>query len=86
MIETQINQKCLEIPHTDKVLEICGIGENTLSGMMAEMGDISRFDDVKEIQKLSGLGLVASIRVKPRSVTEGVSASDIGCFRQQNQL
>ena len=54
--------------------------------MMAEMGDISRFDDVKEIQKLSGLGLVASIRVKPRSVTEGVSASDIGCFRQQNQL
>lgn len=86
LIETQINQKCLEIPHTDKVLEICGIGENTLSGMMAEMGDISRFDDVKEIQKLSGLGLVASIRVKPRSVTEGVSASDIGCFRRQNQL
>ena len=90
LIETQINQKCLEIPHTDKVLEICGIGENTLSGMVAEMGDISRFDDVKEIQKLSGLGLVAavpaSIRVKPRSVTEGVSASDIGCFRRQNQL
>ena len=28
---TQINQKYLEIPHTDKVLEICGIGENTLS-------------------------------------------------------
>ncbi|MCD7825238.1 MAG: hypothetical protein LUH14_04670 [Clostridiaceae bacterium] len=26
---------------------------------LAEMGDISRFDDVKEIQKLSGLGLVA---------------------------
>lgn len=24
------------------------------------MGDISRFDDVKEIQKLSGMGLVAS--------------------------
>ena len=23
------------------------------------MGDISRFDDVKEIQKLSGMGLVA---------------------------
>lgn len=23
------------------------------------MGDISRFDDVKELQKLSGLGLVA---------------------------
>lgn len=28
-------------------------------GILAEMGDISRFDDVKEIQKLSGLGLIA---------------------------
>ena len=69
LIETQINQKCLEIPHTDKVLEICGIGENTLSGMMAEMGDISRFDDVKEIQKLSGLGLVASSSGKHKGET-----------------
>ena len=69
MIETQINQKCLEIPHTDKVLEICGIGENTLSGMMAEMGDISRFDDVKETQKLSGLGLVASSSGKHKGET-----------------
>ena len=90
LIETQINQKCLEIPHTDKVLEICGIGENTLSGMMAEMGDISRFDDVKEIQKLSGLGLVASSSGKHKGETKishrGVSASDIGCFRRQNQL
>ena len=31
------------------ILEISGIGENTLSGILAEMGDISRFDDVKEI-------------------------------------
>ncbi len=30
-----------------------------MSGILAELGDISRFDDVKEIQKLSGLGLVA---------------------------
>ena len=70
LIETQINQKCLEIPHTDKVLEICGIGENTLSGMVAEMGDISRFDDVKEIQKLSGLGLVASSSGKHKGETK----------------
>ena len=69
LIETQINQKCLEIPHTDKVLEICGIGENTLSSMVAEMGDISRFDDVKEIQKLSGLGLVASSSGKHKGLS-----------------
>lgn len=57
-IEEQINQKCQEIPHTGNILEISGIGENTLSGILAEMGDISRFDDVKKIQKLSGLGLL----------------------------
>ena len=58
-IEKQLNQKCMEIPHAEKILAISGIGENILSGILAEMGDISRFDDVKEIQKLSGLGLVA---------------------------
>ena len=49
----------MEIPQAKNILGISGIGENTLSGILAEMGDISRFDDVKEIQKLSGLGLVA---------------------------
>ena len=58
-IESQLNQRCMEIPHAKKILAISGIGENILSGILAEMGDISRFDDVKEIQKLSGLGLVA---------------------------
>lgn len=36
-----------------------GVGEHILSGIIAEMGDISRFDEVKEVQKLSGMGLVA---------------------------
>ena len=58
-IEDQLMQKCRQIPHTEKILDISGIGENTLSGILAEMGDISRFDDVKEIQKLSGLNLVS---------------------------
>jgi len=49
----------MEIPHAKNILAISGIGENILFGILAEMGDISRFDDVKEIQKLSGLGLVA---------------------------
>ncbi len=58
-IEEQLMQKCSQIPNAEKILEISGIGENTLSGILAEMGDISRFDDVKEIQKLSGLNLVS---------------------------
>lgn len=78
LIEAQINQKCLEISHTDKVLKICGISENTLSGMMVEMGDISRFDDVKEIQKLSGLVLVSSSSGKHEYETK---ISHRGCKR-----
>ena len=70
VIEDQINQKCQEIPHSDNILEISGIGENTLSGILAEMGDISRFDDVKEIQKLSGLGLVACSSGKHKGETK----------------
>lgn len=69
-IENQLNQKCKEIPHTENILEISGVGENTLSGILAEMGDISRFDDVKEIQKLSGLGLVACSSGKHKGETK----------------
>lgn len=70
VIENLINQKCKEIPHTGNILEISGIGENTLSGILAEMGDISRFNDVKEIQKLSGLGLVACSSGKHKGDTK----------------
>lgn len=69
-IENQLNQKCLQIPHAENILEISGIGENILSGILAEMGDISRFDDVKEIQKLSGLGLVACSSGKHKGETK----------------
>lgn len=69
-IENQLHQKCLEIPHSKNILEISGIGENILSGILAEMGDITRFDDVKEIQKLSGLGLVACSSGKHKGETK----------------
>jgi transposase len=58
-IEEQMNQKCRKIPCAENILDINGLGENILAGILAEMGDIRRFDDVKEIQKLGGLGIVA---------------------------
>lgn len=69
-VEDQLRGKCMEIPHAANIIEINGIGENTLSGILAEMGDISRFDDVKEIQKLSGLGLVACSSGKHKGETK----------------
>lgn len=68
-IEAKLHQKCREIPNAENLLEIEGIGENILAGILAEMGDISRFDDVKEIQKLSGLGLVACSSGKHKGET-----------------
>ncbi len=69
-IEEKLHAKCREIPHAENILEINGIGENTLSGILAEMGDVSRFDDVKEIQKLSGLNLVACSSGKHKGQTK----------------
>ena len=69
-IENQLKEKCQEIPYAKNILEISGIGENTLAGILAEIGDISRFDDVKEIQKLSGLSLVACSSGKHKGETK----------------
>ena len=69
-IESLIEQKCLEIPHAEKILEISGMGMKILSGIISEIGDISRFDDVKELQKLSGLGLVACSSGKHKGETK----------------
>lgn len=53
-----IKELCLQIKHVDKLLEIKGIGITTVAGFIAEVGDITRFNDTKELQKLAGLELV----------------------------
>lgn len=70
VIENELHKKCMEIPYAENILEINGVGENILAGILAEMGDISRFDDVKEIQKLSGMGLVACSSGKHKGQTK----------------
>ncbi len=69
-VEKALNLKCEEIPHAEKILEIAGVGTRVLTGILAEIGDITRFDDVKEIQKLSGLGLVACSSGKHKGQTK----------------
>lgn len=53
-------EKLSEIPYIDKLLEIKGIGLTTVSGFIAEVGDISRFDNPKQLQKLAGYAIVKS--------------------------
>lgn len=69
-VENELHKKCMEIPYAENILAINGVGETILAGILAEMGDISRFDDVKEIQKLSGMGLVACSSGKHKGQTK----------------
>ncbi len=55
-----IEEKLKEIPYIDNLLAIKGIGMVTVSGFIAEVGDIGRFDNPKQLQKLAGYAIVAN--------------------------
>jgi len=56
----RIEEKLKEIPYIDNLLAIKGIGMVTVSGFIAEVGDIGRFDNPKQLQKLAGYAIVAN--------------------------
>lgn len=47
-----------QIPYIENILEIKGLGIRTVTGILAEIGDVTRFTDAKSLQKLAGLALV----------------------------
>ena len=53
-----IERKIKEVPYVDKLLAIRGIGMKTVIGFVAEVGDIRRFDNPKQLQKLAGYAIV----------------------------
>jgi len=58
-----------KIPMAEKLLEIKGVGIKTVSGFLAEVGDVSRFNNPKELQKLAGLALVENSSGKHKGET-----------------
>ncbi|MDD3655048.1 MAG: IS110 family transposase [Desulfotomaculaceae bacterium] len=52
-----VEELIYQIPGIKEVLKIKGIGLVTAAGLMAEVGDLSRFDHPKQIQKLAGLNI-----------------------------
>lgn len=46
-----------QLPGMKEILKIKGVGLVTAAGFMAEVGDISRFEHPRQIQKLAGLNL-----------------------------
>ncbi len=66
----EIIEKLLEeIPHTEKLLAIKGVGVTSVAGFIAEVGDIGRFQSTKQIQKLAGLALKENSSGKHKSET-----------------
>ena len=53
-----IEEKIREVPYVDKLLEIRGVGLKAVVGFVAEVGDIKRFNDPKQLQKLAGYAIV----------------------------
>ena len=46
------------IPGADRLLKVPGAGVVTVAGFLSEVGEISRFTDPKQIQKLAGMAVV----------------------------
>ena len=44
-----------KVPHVEKLLAIKGVGLSTVIGFVADVGDIGRFTDPKQVPKLAGL-------------------------------
>ncbi len=57
-IMSLIEEMSGKIPYIENILEIKGLGIRTVTGILAEIGDITRFTDAKSVQKLAGLALV----------------------------
>ena len=71
-IDEYLEQKVMEVPHVEKLLAIKGVGLSTVIGFVAEVGDIGRFTDPRQIQKLAGLE-ITKISSGKRKGKPGVS-------------
>ena len=54
----QLEELSTQLPCAKNILEIKGLGIRTVTGILAEIGDITRFTEARQIQKLAGLALV----------------------------
>jgi transposase len=68
-IMTLIDELVKQIPMAEKLLGIKGVGIKTVSGFLAEVGDINRFNNPKELQKLAGLAIVENSSGKHKGET-----------------
>ena len=56
-IEGLMQELLLRVPNASKLVDIKGIGMVTAAVIVSEIGDINRFQDPRQIQKMAGLSL-----------------------------
>lgn len=75
-LDEYLEEKVKEVPNVEKLLAIKGVGMSTVIGFIAEVGDIGRFTDPKQIQKLAGLEIVKKSSGKRKVSQESVRGAD----------
>lgn len=71
-IMAKVEELCEQIPEVRQLLEIKGLGLVSIAGILAETGDLRRFDSPRQIQKLAGLAITENSSGKHQGKT-GIS-------------
>jgi transposase len=56
-LEKQMRIYLQQIPYSQNILSIKGLGEVTVAGLIGEVADFNKFDTISEVMKLAGLDL-----------------------------
>lgn len=68
-IKTEMETLLRQVPGAKEVLEIKGMGIVSAASIISEIGDISRFEDARQIQKYAGLSLIENSSGKHKGQT-----------------
>ena len=68
-IKSEMEKLIIQVPGAKEILEIKGIGLVTATAIIAEIGEISRFEDARQIQKYAGLNLIENSSGKHKGQT-----------------
>lgn len=68
-IDNHVTDMCKDLDETKKIVKIKGIGIVTASGIVAELGDIKKYKNSKQIIKMAGLSLIENSSGKMKGKT-----------------
>lgn len=68
-IKSEMEILLVQVQGAKEILEIKGVGIVTATAIIAEIGDISRFEDARQIQKYAGLNLIENSSGKHKGQT-----------------